>query len=40
MSGRDWRDMTPDDFDTDPVMVQGALFPAPDPCGTELLPEE
>jgi hypothetical protein len=32
--GRDWRDMTPADFDTDAGTGQLALLPAPDPCGT------
>lgn len=34
MTGRDWRDMTRDLFDTRAETVQTALLPAPDPCGT------
>lgn len=33
-SGRDWRTMTRDAFDTDARTVQTALLPSPDPAGT------
>lgn len=30
-TGRDWTQMTAFDFDTNPKLVQGALFAEPDP---------